>query len=87
MKAHKILLENNYGISKSVTDVINYRGSSEKIGILNAIAKDLWTRNRTIEFLEAVATSTSTSTGKRSLKTPQQLQTELKRIRNLTKLK
>ena len=87
MKEHKTLLETNYEIPKSITNMINYRGSIEKIGILNAIAKELYTRNRTSEFLEAVATSTNTSSGKRSLKTPTDLQSELGTIKKLQVVK
>ena len=38
MKEHKALLKKNYQISTDVTDSINYRGSSDKIQTLYAIA-------------------------------------------------
>ena len=86
MKEHKELLELNYGISKDVTDSIDYRGSSDKLTFLNAIAKQLNTKNRSKDFLEAVATPGSTTTGKRSLKTTKQLEAMLEGIKKLKKV-
>ena len=86
MKEHKDLLKTNYQIPYDVTNSIDYRGSTEKIGLMNEIALRLFQRNRSNEFLEAVATTGSTTTGKRSLKTPQQLQAMLEVIKKLKKV-
>ena len=52
---------------------------------MNAIAKELYTRNRSSEFLEAVATKANTSTSKRNLKTPKQLDAVLEAVKKLEK--
>ena len=72
MKEHKELLENIYKIPKSVTDTAGYSGSLEKIGLLNAIAKEFYQKafveekkvEYANEFITMITTGEKTASGK-----------------------
>jgi hypothetical protein len=94
MKEHKDLLEKIYKIPKSITDTAGYSGSLEKIGLLNAIAKEFYQKafveekkvEYANEFITMITTGEKTASGKKvSLKTPTDLQTVLEQVRLMEK--
>ena len=88
MAAHKNQLASSYYIPKEVTDRIVYSGTNkDKYAVLDEIAKELHSKNRTHKFIEYVSTGTSSSTGKHSLKSISLLKTELNIIKKLKILK